>query len=115
MPVTLEINHERQEARATASGSITMADIEAHLGEIRGRNGLPYRELIDASEATVAFTSEDVRRTAEILRDLGDKSVLGPTAVIVSDDLAYGMMRMLGTLVDDVCQIRPYRKSEGAM
>jgi hypothetical protein len=34
---------------------------------------------------------------------------LGPTAIIVVSDFAYGMMRMLEILVEDVCDIRPFR------
>ncbi|MGH7681823.1 MAG: hypothetical protein ACRENN_07540, partial [Candidatus Eiseniibacteriota bacterium] len=42
-------------------------------------------------------------------RMLSKQSQLGPGAVIVNSDLAFGMMRMLGMLVEDVCQVRPFR------
>ena len=114
MPITLEINHERREARATATGAITLEDIRVHLSEEQVRGGLPYRELIDASEATAAFDANDARHTVDIIRSQGSKSALGPTAIIVSNDLTYGMLRMLGMLLDDVCEFRPFRKNERA-
>jgi hypothetical protein len=114
MPITIEIDHERQEVRATATGVIKMADIRSHLSEEEQRRGLAYRELIDASQATAAFSTADVWCTVDILKGLRRKSELGPTAIIVSDDLAYGMMRMLGILLGDVCELRPYRMTERA-
>jgi hypothetical protein len=33
---------------------------------------------------------------------------LGPTAVVVSSTVAFGMMRMLETLASSACAIRPF-------
>jgi hypothetical protein len=109
MPITLRVDHERQETYATAEGSITLADIRSHLEEERDTGALAYREAIDASTAVASFSSQDVRTIVELLRELGRQGTLGLTAIVVADDLTYGMLRVLQTLVEDVCSIRPFR------
>ena len=114
MPVTHLVNHDRREMRATASGPVTMDDIRQHLVEERRDKGLPYRELIDATRATVAFSAADTRRTVDLVRTLGHEGALGPTAIVVGDEVSYGMVRMLELLLDGVCELRPFRSLQAA-
>lgn len=109
MPITFRVDHERREIYAVAEGPIALTDIRHLLEEERNAGALGYRELIDGSEAVVAFSTQDVRATVELLRDFGRQGMLGLTAVVVADELAFGMLRMLQMLVDDVCVIRPFR------
>ena len=60
------------------------------------------------------LTPADVRRIVELLRSLSRESKLGRTAILVSTDYAYGLMRMLEMLVEDVCQIRVFREEQEA-
>ncbi len=71
--------------------------------------GLSYPELVDARGAGIEFTPSEVREVVELLRQLGTESRLGPTAVLVSSDAAFGIIRMLEMLVEDVCEIKPFR------
>ena len=114
MPVTHEVNHERREMHTMADGPITMDDIRKHLTREHRDKGLAYRELIEASRATAAFSSSDVRTTAEILRAYGQEGVLGSTAIVVGNDLAYGMIRMLAILLEGVCELQPFRTRKEA-
>jgi hypothetical protein len=109
MPITFRVDYEGREIYVVAEGSITLTDIRQHLEEERHAGALAYRELIDGSKAVVAFSTQDVRAIVALLRELGRQGELGPTAVVVADDLAFGMLRMLQMLVDDVCVIRPFR------
>jgi hypothetical protein len=70
--------------------------------------------LIDARGFSPAFSPEEVRTLVNILRRLGKDSKLGPTAIIVDTDFGYGMLRLLEVLVEDVCDIRPFRRQEEA-
>jgi deoxyhypusine synthase len=114
MPVTHVVDHERREMNTTADGPITMDDIRKHLTKEHRDKGLAYRELIEASRATAAFSASDVRTTVEILRAYGQKGVLGPTAIVVGNDLAYGMMRMLAIMLEDICALQPFRTRQEA-
>ena len=114
MPLTHMVNHQRREMYATAVGAITIDDIRTHLTEERRDGGLSYPELIEASGATVAFSTEGVLNTVEILRALSLEGTLGPTAIVVGNEAAYGMVRMLETHLDGICQVRPFRTLEEA-
>jgi hypothetical protein len=48
------------------------------------------------------------------LHRLGNQSRLGPTAIIVDSDVECGMVRMAEMLVEDVCAVRPFRRTEEA-
>lgn len=114
MQITHVVDHEKKTVRATAVGMVTLAGIIQHLNEERRDAGLGYHELIDARDVTVNLAPEDVRKIVDVLTALAGEQPLGPTAVIVSTDHAYGMMRMLGMLVDEICSIRAFRSAEDA-
>lgn len=109
MPILSKIDHTRREIRAVAVGPVTFADVDQHLMRERHWDGLAYREFIDGRGAGLQLTPGDVRRTVEILRRLSMETKLGRTAILVSSDYAYGLMRMLEMLVEDVCEIRVFR------
>ena len=109
MAVTQKVDHDGCEMHATADGPITIDDISKHLAEEHRQKGLSYRELIEASGATAEFSPSDVRKTVALLRGYGRKGALGPTAIVVGNDCAYGMMRMLSILLEDVCELQPFR------
>jgi hypothetical protein len=114
MPFTSEIDHVRREIRTTVRGPVTVEDIRNHLNRARSEGALAYPEIYDAREAEPHFTPADVRRTVDLLRDLRKGSELGPGAIIVGSDLAYGMLRMLEILVEDFLHARPFRSEEEA-
>lgn len=109
MPIVHTVDRENGRLSAVATGGVTLADILHHLNEERLAAGLGFAEIIDGTTGTVAFSPDDLRKLVEVMRDLGTRQSLGPTAVIVSTDYAYGMMRLLEMLVDDVCKVRPFR------
>ena len=69
----------------------------------------PHRELIDARRAVVRLSSAEAQEIVELLRSLSRSHPLNRIAVVVSTDVAYGVMRMLQTLVEDVCVVQPFR------
>jgi hypothetical protein len=114
MPVTHVLDHDRREMYTKANGPITMDDIRQHLSKEHRDKGLAYPELIEASAATAAFSPSDVRATVEILRAYGQDGILGPTAIVVGNDLAFGMIRMLSILLEEVCALQPFRTRQEA-
>jgi len=114
MPFTTEIDHERREIRTRVRGSVTLEDIRRHLDHARSAGALSYPEIYDAREAEPQISPADVRRAVGLLRELRKGSELGPGAIIVGSDLAYGMLRMLEILVEDFMHARPFRSDEEA-
>ena len=112
MSMTTTINHAQRRVFVKAEGSITLNDIRTHLEEERVEAGLSYDELIDARGISSDFSQQDVRVIADVLRRLAINSGIGPTAIIVDSDVEYGMLRMLGILIEDVCRVQPFRRQE---
>jgi hypothetical protein len=112
MPVKLTIDHVGRTANAIAVGPIDLNEVREHLDGERTRGGLPYREFIDATRAKAAFDAADARDIVEMLRRLGRRKALGPTAVVVSDDVSYGMLRMVEILLGDIAAVKPFRAGE---
>jgi hypothetical protein len=67
MPVTLTIDHDRSEATTVATGRVTMADIRSHLESELSHRGLPYREWVDATQATADLSSAEAREVVGLL------------------------------------------------
>ena len=105
----------RRELTVIAEGRIDFEAIRAHLARERSSDALGDRELIDARRAIPDVTSEEVRRIVDLVRAEATRKVLGPTAVVVSTAVAFGMLRMLEQLVEDVALIRPFRDYAAAV
>ena len=114
MSMTTIIDHAHRRVLVKAEGTISLNDIRAHLEEERVGIGLTYDELIDARGFSTDISQKAVHTIVEVLRRLGKESRLGPTAVIVDSDVGYGMLRMLSVLVEDDCQVQPFRRQEEA-
>lgn len=114
MPIQLVVDHETREVKTVAIGPIAMEDIQDHLVEERKEEGLAYRELIDASDAEPLMSTKDARATVELLKTLARQGTLGPTAVIVPNEVGYGLVRMIEILLDGAAEVRPFRKNETA-
>jgi hypothetical protein len=112
MPISFSVDNSNELIRAEAVGAITRAEIERHLSEERRAGGISYRELIDATQATAAFDAADARSLIDTVRAIVRTTDFGPTAVIVADNMTYGMLRMLEILLEDVCDVRPFRPPE---
>jgi len=114
MPVTTTFDHQHRRVIARAEGPITLEEIREHLEEERQEPGLAYAELIDARDAIPELSPADMRVLVAWLRWLGERTRLGPTAVVVSNDFQFGMVRMVEILVEDVCIVRPFREKLSA-
>ncbi|HKR08436.1 MAG TPA: hypothetical protein VJS39_04540 [Gemmatimonadaceae bacterium] len=109
MPITATYDHQHRRVLATAVGRISLDEIRSHLEEERQEPALGYSEMVDARGAVPDFPPADVRILVAWLRWLGEKTRLGPTAVIVDTDFAFGMARIIESLVDDVALVKPFR------
>jgi hypothetical protein len=108
------VDTERNEVTTIADGTVTLDEIRAHLNREKSDSALPYRELIDARNAVVRLSCSELQQIVELLRILALNRRLGPTAVVVSTDVAYGIMTMLETFVEDVCAVKPFRDLRAA-
>lgn len=110
MPITCSFDATKGRLLAVATGPIKLDDVLEHLDEEQASGGLRRHELIDATQATAGLlTAKDIREIVDRLRRLAETNPLGPTAVLVADDVSYGVLRMLQILVEEICDIQPFR------
>jgi len=103
------VDAEQRLVTTVAEGTVSAADVREHLTSEQRDSALPFRELIDARHAWIDLSSAEVREIVNLLRSLSLQHYLGPTAVVVSSPVAFGVMRMLEILVEDVCVVRAFR------
>jgi hypothetical protein len=109
MGIDCQLYLEEGELHVTVEGTVTSEEVRAHLRKEQENSELAYRHLIDARNALVRLSPADVRGIVKLFETLSQTSRIGPMAIIVSTDVAYGMMRMLQILVEDVCIVEPFR------
>jgi len=112
MPIEIRrIDHDCHEIDAVALGPVDYIDIEKHLVEERNIGGISYKEFIDARDANLVFALNpaEIRQIVALVRSLCQQSKFGPTAALVSTDFAFGIMRAMEMLLEDVADVRPFR------
>jgi len=85
-----------------ADGVLTFHDLNAHLDVEQRNRDLHRAELIDARGATTDVSTAQVRRLVQRAADMLRNVDLGPTAIVTTNDVAYGMARMYSILAEGV-------------
>jgi hypothetical protein len=99
---------------ATAEGVVTFFDIRDVLAIERTDGGFDLTQLIDLRQASPCLSVPGVHMLASWLQTFVHAHMLGPTAILVSAMVDYGMVRMLEILVDGVCRIKPFFNPDDA-
>jgi hypothetical protein len=115
MPIQYVIDSARQRLLKRAEGLVTFQDISDHLDAEERDHGLGLSELLDARGATTNLTATQVRalvhRAAATLR----RTPIGPTAIVATDDVMFGMARMYSLLTErDGVVVEVFRDVESA-
>jgi hypothetical protein len=115
MPITYSFDARQGLIKTVATGEIGVADIEAHLRQITAEPWFPASALADVRETSPNVSSEEVRAIVALFRLLGPRLQGSPIAVLVGSDAAYGLVRMIELLLDDVVTITPFRDQAAAI
>jgi hypothetical protein len=102
MPIHYSIDPAGGRMTTRADGVVTFHDINAHLDVEQRNRDLHRSELIDARGATTDLTAEQVRRLVRRAADMLRITDLGPTAIVTTNDVVYGMARMYSILAEGV-------------
>src|SRR5262245_31998352 len=98
MPMHYSMDPKDGRLLTRADGVVTFHDINAHLDVEQHNRDLSRAELIDARGAVADLTADQIRvlvqRTADMLRTVD----VGPTAIVTTNDLVFGMARMYALL-----------------
>jgi hypothetical protein len=114
MAISFHIDTVNKRIYSKAEGLITFEDLFNHIGAEVGPEVARYSEIFDCSGATTNLTVEHVRRLAEERRKIGESQPGGPTAVVATNDLFFGMLRMFDMLTETVRPLRVFRDMKAA-
>ena len=102
MPITYSVDPQSGRMLTRADGVLTFHDLNAHLDVEQRNRDLHRAELIDARGATTDISTAQVRRLVQRAADMLRNVDLGPTAIVTTNDVAYGMARMYSILAEGV-------------
>ncbi|HEY1435217.1 MAG TPA: hypothetical protein VGG65_07565 [Thermoanaerobaculia bacterium] len=110
MPITFTLDPEQRAIRTAIRGPVTFADVQAHVDALVAANALGYPDLVDASAATgPGLFSGDIGRLAQRMGSLRQDFTIGPRAIVVTSNAAYGMVRMLAVLASAWVTLEVFR------
>lgn len=114
--MTVDYTHRR--VNAVWRGTVNMDAIANHC-RLRSEQGAhAFPQIIDAREALVAESLEDVRAlpmaTMKIAAESRKLGAAGPTAIVVGSELDYGICRAIAAYYEVAGTIRPFYHLETA-
>lgn len=115
MPIAYAYDAEQGLIKTVVTGRITPADVADYFAKLRAERWFPVPSLTDVREASPNVSGEEIREMAKQFRQFETTLQAAPIAVVVSSELAYGLVRMIGLLLDDVAVIHPFGDVESAM
>jgi hypothetical protein len=117
MPITYTLDRERRRMITRAEGLLTRAELESHLDVEAQDHAEEFAELFDARNATTDITADDVRGLVDRARQWQAAGiVVGPTAIVATTDVVYGMARMYAILAEFLnAPVEVFRDVEPAM
>ncbi len=115
LPITYRYDPGRRLLETTVSGDVGLVDVDEYFKKVRLEPWFPPPALTDVRKASPSLPGAEVRAIAELLRRLGPELKRAPLAVLVDSDVAFGLVRMIGLLLDDVVNVRPFRGPAAAL
>lgn len=98
MPIRFTYNSTVKILFTTAEGVISFEDLQAHLNGEWCAQRVGSREFVDASTASTSLTSEEAKKIVAIVLRMAGQQEFGPTAIVTSDNVLFGMASMVGIL-----------------
>src|SRR5262249_7036114 len=102
MPIRYSVDRLNGRLVTHVDGIVSFHDINAHLDLEQRDRELDRPELIDARGAKTDITADQVRRLVRRASEMLKVVDLGPTAIVTTDDVFYGMARMYSVLAESV-------------
>jgi hypothetical protein len=100
VPISVSANARPDRLFLTGTGLIDIAEMRAAIDQFRAGEGRVMPILLNLSEATLKFSSDDVAKLAEERATENKRSPLGPLALVASEDEAFGISRMFKSYSD---------------
>ena len=98
MPLKWTISHADKMVEATASGHVSLQDIERYLDDVMVSGALPYRKLFDASQAVSAPVDGEIMLLGARLSAYTGLGPLGPIAIVAPTITIRQQVQLFATL-----------------
>src|SRR5262245_64646716 len=102
MPISYSVDPRSGHLLTRADGVVTFYEIDAHLDVEQRNRDLHRPELIDARGATTNVTPLQVRQLIQRAANMLRLADVGPTAIVTTNDVVYGMARMYSILAENL-------------
>ena len=103
MPLTYRRDDARRMVTVTAVGEITLTEAIEMLDRRVMDGTWSYSLLYDGRQRTGTMDAQEVRILVELTRSLSNRhGPSGPMALVREDTGGYGMLRMFGSLTEDI-------------
>lgn len=109
MSLNWKIDPKARLITAVADGDVTRLDIETLLDEMASSGAMTYRKLFDGSQGDTKMGADDLLMLGVRFRAFHAQGPMGPLAVIVPDDKAELVARVLGMLAAADRPMRVFR------
>jgi hypothetical protein len=110
MPIRLHIDDTRRRLCTRAEGLVTFAEMRDHVRTELSQEAAAYSELIDCTGATTNVTGDEIRQLAKERQTVDEQQRRpGAVAIVATDNVFFGMLRMFDMLTDRVRPIRVFR------
>jgi hypothetical protein len=93
------VDHDLQRLVTTWVGKILFEDVVEHYQRRDAIGATEYDQLSDLRDARVSISTAQVERLAAGILRKAKTCKLGRVAIVVSDDVSFGMSRMFSTMV----------------
>jgi hypothetical protein len=115
VPITFQFDDTRRRIHTTILGAVTLDDVRTYVQALVRANALGCADLIDARATSgPGLFSGDIRRIAQLVASLRGDHAVGPRAIVVTSNAAYGMVRMLAVLASPWAAVEVFREVEPA-
>lgn len=89
MPLHWTLSHPRRLVIALAKGQLGFDEIDGYLAALAREEALGYRKIFDITHAPDSLTPETISALARRVRGLGERTTLGPLAIVAASDESY--------------------------
>jgi hypothetical protein len=114
MPISYYIDETSQRIYTRAEGLVTFAELHAHMNAEESSPAASYSEIFDCSGATTNITSEQIRLLAAERQTIANRQPAAPVAVVATNNVFFGMLRMFDVLTEHVRPLRVFRNAQEA-
>jgi hypothetical protein len=100
MPIHFTYDPQLMMLLTSAEGLVSFEDIQKHLDKELPAGAIGCREIFDALAASTNLTPEQIREIVGRVRAMMRNGPFGPTAIITTNDLFFGMARMFAIMCE---------------